>query len=50
MAAFFDFNRKHKHHEEPWVFVSFLTDEFEETLMKSFVLDFLDPNFSVANA
>ena len=51
MAAFFDFSRKHKHTNEPRVFVTFLLLMNSKILfMKSFVLDFLDPTFTVANA
>ena len=35
---------------DPRVFVTSVTDEFEDTLMKSFVLELLDPTFPVANA
>ena len=45
MAAFFDFSKNHKHHE--WgVFVTSVTDEFGDTLIKSFVLDLLDPTLA----
>ena len=45
MAEFFDFSRKHKHHE--WgVFVTSVADEFGYTLIKSFVLDLLDPTLA----
>ena len=45
MAAFFDFSKNHKHHE--WgVFVTSITDEFGDTLIKSFVLDLLDPTLA----
>ena len=45
MAAFIDFCRKHKHHE--WrVFVTSVTDEFGDTLIKSFVLGLLDPTLA----
>ena len=45
MAAFFDFCKNHKHHE--WgVFVTSVTDEFGDTLIKSFVLDLLNPTLA----
>ena len=45
MAAFFDFSKNHKHHG--WgVFVTSVTDEFGDTLIKSFVLDLLDPTLA----
>ena len=45
MAAFFDFSKNHKHHE--WgVFVTSVTDEFGDTLIKSFVLDLLNPTLA----
>ena len=45
MAVFFDFSKNHKHHE--WgVFVTSVTDEFGDTLIKSFVLDLLDPTLA----
>ena len=45
MAAFFDFSKNHKHHE-CGVFVTSVTDEFGDTLIKSFVLDLLDPTLA----
>ena len=45
MTVFFDLSKNHKHHE--WgVFVTSVTDEFGDTLIKSFVLDLLDPTLA----
>ena len=35
---------------DPRVLVTSVTDEFGDTLMKSFMLNLLDPTFTVANA
>ena len=45
MAVFFDFSKNHKHHE-CGIFVTSVTDEFGDTLIKLFVLDLLDPTLA----